>query len=68
MITAVSINTSTLCRRIVHDWTEQDLLALESELSPYIDAMRRHFGLRRPVQSHLQGTASLCTPITPITA
>jgi hypothetical protein len=29
--------------------------------------MRRHFALGRPLQSHLPNTASLCSPITPIT-
>jgi hypothetical protein len=68
MTTALAaIDTASLSRRIVLDWTEDDLLALERELSPYINAIRSHFALGRPVQSHLPRTASLCSPITEIT-
>jgi hypothetical protein len=67
MNTAAAIDTATLSRRLLLDWTEDDLLSLECELSPYIEAMRRHFTLGRPVQSHLPRTASLCSPITEIT-
>lgn len=72
MTTAGALDTAafdqaTLSRRILLDWTESDLVALERELSPYVEAMRRHFALGRPLQSHLPRTASLCSPITETT-
>lgn len=67
MTTLAGIDVSSLCVRLVRQWTDNDLRELERELAPYINAMRAHFASGVPIPSHLPRTASLCAPITPIT-
>jgi hypothetical protein len=62
-----AIDTDTLCRELEIGWSERDLVALEDELRPFTEAIRRHYAAGFAVASHLPGTSSLCVPVTDIT-
>lgn len=62
-----AIDVASLCRELDVGWTEERLRALEAELAPYSRALDEHVASGARIASHIEGSGSICVPITDVT-